>query len=173
MAASDAARERPFDTLQTLLATARELTKAILGDTELERLVRAFRSFPEQDRPAILQVLEKDAAWRRIVACTESVTGIAVVPNPHASLYVHVLDQPSPPPIGGDTSARDADVIRLGLQTFVGLIPLLFQEAVYAQWTAAARDIVRSASAEARQLAVRLAREVEQLVGDSDGTATT
>jgi hypothetical protein len=82
-------------------------------------LIRAFQLFPARDREAILQVIEKDASWRRIVEQTDSATGISVHPNPHASLYVHVLNRV------GDTEARDADVIRLGVATFVQMLPFL------------------------------------------------
>src|SRR5262245_15302145 len=104
MSRREAVQEKPFDALQTLLATARDLAKGLTDDPQLERVVRAFRMFPEADREAILQVLEKDAAWRNIVEQTDEATGITVRPNPHASLYVHVLEQTEPAP-----SPRDAD----------------------------------------------------------------
>ena len=67
MSRRPAVQEKPFDALHTLLATARDLAKGLTDDPQLERVVRAFRLFPEADREAILQVLEKDAAWRSIV----------------------------------------------------------------------------------------------------------
>jgi hypothetical protein len=167
MPAGGAADRRPFDTLHTLLSTARELVKSLSDDPELDRLVRAFRLFPERDREAILHVLEKDAAWRNIVERTDDVTGITVRPNPHASLYVHVLAQGADP-LAADTADRDADVIRRGLRAFVQLLPLLFQEGVHAQWTAAAREIAGASGTDVRAYAVRLAREVEQLVAEID-----
>jgi len=161
-------QEKPFDALQTLLATARDLAKVLTEDPQLERVVRAFRMFPEADREAILQVLEKDAAWRNIVEQTDDATGITVRPNPHASLYVHVLEQTEPAP-----SLRDADVIRHGVETFVQMLPLLFQDAVRAQWLAAGRDLAHSSGPELRALAVRLAQDVEALVADAEATPTT
>ena len=168
MPAEDAAK-KPFDTLHTLLATARELAKTLSDDAELERLVRAFRMCPERDRETILEVIEKDASWRRIVETTDAVTGISVRPNPHASLYVHVLDSAAADaPLDPEPSPRDADVIRQGVQSFVQLLPLLFQESVHAQWTAAALEIARASDGELRTYAVRLAREVLQLLADVD-----
>jgi hypothetical protein len=121
--------------------------------------------FPEADREAILQVLEKDAAWRSIVEKTDDATGITVRPNPHASLYVHILDQAEP-----EAAPRDADVIRHGVETFVQMLPLLFQDAVRAQWLAAGRELARSSGAELRALAVRLVRDVEALVAEAERT---
>jgi hypothetical protein len=166
MPAGGAVDKKPFDALHTLLATARDLAKALSDDPELERVVRSFKLFPEGDRETILQVLEKDASWRAIVERTDDVTGITVRPNPHASLYVHVLGQGADP-LATDTAERDADVIRRGLGVFVRILPLLFQEGVHAQWTAAAGDVAR-ASPELRAYAVRLAREVIDLVAQID-----
>lgn len=168
MPAGGAVDQKPFDTLHTLLATARDLARTLSDDPELERLVRAFRLFPERDRTTILQVLEKDAAWRAIVERTDGVSGITVRPNPHASLYVHVLASGTHP-LGGETAERDADVIRRGLGILVQIVPLLFQPGVHAHWTAAAIDIARTSGAELRAYAVRLAREVIDLVAQVDG----
>jgi hypothetical protein len=167
MPAGGAVDRKPLDTLHTLLATARDLAKLLSDDPELERLVRAFRLFPERDRETILQVIEKDAAWRAIVERTDDVTGITVRPNPHASLYVHVLAQGTDP-LGGQTAERDADVIRRGIGIFVQLLPFLFEPGVHAQWTAAATDIAHASGAELRAYAVRLAHEVVELVAQAD-----
>jgi hypothetical protein len=163
MSRGRAVQEKPLDALQTLLATARDLAKVLTDDPQLERLGRTFRRFPEADREAILQVLEKDAAWRSIVEKTDDATGITVRPNPHASLYVHIIEQAEP-----EASPRDADVIRRGVETFVQMLPLLFQDAVRAQWLAAGRDLARSSGAELRALAVRLAQDVETIVAEAE-----
>jgi hypothetical protein len=163
----DPGAPRGLDALQTLLTTARELVDGLVTDPQLGRIVRAFSMLPECDREPILKVLEKDAAWRRIVEETAGATGITVHPNPHASLYVHVLDQVTGQPRTPEPLLRDGDVIRLGVETFVRLLPLFFEEGVHAQWTAAARDIVRESDVELRGFAVRLAREVLGLVDEA------
>src|SRR5262249_5365928 len=144
---------------------AREAAKHLLDDPQLDRLVSAFRMFPEQDREPILQVIEKDAAWRRIVERTDAATGIGVTPNRQASRYLHVLNQPT----GGlrtDTAARDAEVIRFGLAMFVGMLPLLFQDGVHAQWSAAGRELAGTADPERRRLARRLLAEVAGMLDE-------
>jgi hypothetical protein len=157
MAADEARDRKPLDALHTLLITAHELAKTLVDDTQLERLVRAFQLFPERDREAVLQVIEKDASWRRIAEETADATGIAVKPNPRASLYVHVLNTVD------ETAQRDADVIRQGLETFVQMLPLLFQESVHEQWTTAARELVERSDPALVALARRMAEEVERL----------
>jgi hypothetical protein len=119
--------------LRTLLGTARELVAGLASDPLLRRVVEAFMALPEQDREPIARVLERDASWRRIVEHTADVTGITVHPNPHASLYVHVFDAGTGRPLEPDPWPRDTTVIRLGLERFVRLLPLFFQEDVYAQ----------------------------------------
>ena len=159
MAGGEAGNRKPFDALHTLLVTARDLAKTLVDDPQVERLVRAFRMFPERDREAILQVIEKDASWRRIVDDTGSTTGITVRPNPHASLYVHVLNAVD------ETAQRDAEVIRRGLETFVQMLPLIFQDGVHEQWTAAASELARTSDPEILTLARRLTEEVTEIIG--------
>ncbi|HXJ37167.1 MAG TPA: hypothetical protein VMS22_24325 [Candidatus Eisenbacteria bacterium] len=157
-----------LDALQTLLNTAHELVGEILNDPLLDRVLRAVLLFPEPDRLAILKILEKEAAWRRITDETERATGIGVVPNPYASLYVHVLNQAEGSAPDREPLARDGDVIRLGIETLVRMVPFIFQEGVHAQWTAAAREIARGTDDEIRAYMVRLAREVLQLIEEND-----
>jgi hypothetical protein len=71
-------------------------------------------------------------------------------------------------PPEADAAVRDADVIRRGIETFVRLFPLLFQEGVHAYWTAAAREIVAAAEPDVRALGARLAREVLALIADAE-----
>lgn len=152
----------PLDALQAALSAAADMVNGLLGDTTIQRLVDAFLAFPEADREAILRVLEKDSAWRSVVEKTADATGIDVVPNPHASLYVHVIEQ------GPSAPERDGDVIRAGIQTFVAMMPLLFQEAVHAQWTDAARELARVSDPALRDMVARLAREVLAILAEAD-----
>jgi len=145
--------------LQAVLATARGLVDDLLHDPLLPRLLAAFSSLPEHERETILGVLERDATWRRIIADTSGPTGIGVRPNPHASLYVHVTEEPQP-------SARDIDVIRLGIARFLPLLPLFFQPGVHEQWTRSARELIRDAPPEVREMGARLAREVLTLIAE-------
>jgi hypothetical protein len=146
--------------LQGLLASARGLVDEMIDDPFVERLKRAFSTLPEGDREVILRVVERDATWCKIVTETASTTGIKVHPNPHASLYVHVLDEPQP-------SQRDVDVISLGIARFVQLLPLFFQEGVHEQWTTSAREVIRVADPDVRDLALRLAAEVVALIDEA------
>jgi hypothetical protein len=153
--------------LQALLSSARGLVDDLIHDPLLARLITAFFSLPASDREPILKVLERDATWRRIVPEMTGATGIAVHPNPHASLYVHVLDEVTGQPVEPAPSARDVDVIRLGIQRFVPLLPLFFQEGVREQWTRSARELIRAADPALRELAVQLADDVRRLIAEA------
>jgi hypothetical protein len=152
--------------LQGLLASARGLVDEMIEDPLAERLKRAFAMLPEADREAVLRVIERDATWCKIVAETADTTGINVHPNPHASLYVHVLDEPAP-------SQRDVDVISLGIARFVHLMPLFFQEGVHEQWITSARALIGVVDPALSALVVRLAREVIALIDEAGKDATS
>jgi len=155
-------------TLKAVITSARELAEELVRDSVLNRLVTALMMLPAADREPILGVLERDATWRRIVEETCGATGITVRPNPHASLYVHVVDQVTGAAVEPGPLARDIDVIRIGIERFVQLLPLFFQDGVHAQWTSSARELIRAADADLRALGVRLAREVLALIAEAD-----
>jgi hypothetical protein len=163
MAAIHASTAVQLIELKALLARAHELVTQIGNDPLTERMLKAFARLPAPDRETILRVLERDATWCRIVEQTTDTTGITVRPNPHASLYVqavgHVPDQPL---------RRDVDVIRFGIEQFVNLLPLLFQEDVHALWTISARELIRDVAPELRQHAAALAREVLALLSEAE-----
>lgn len=156
-----------LDGLEMLLENARELVDKLLRDQVFQRLLHAFFTLPAADREPILRVIERDATWRRIVQETSVSTGITVRPNPHASLYVHVFDQAAGQPLEPEPFARDVDAIRLGIEHFVHLLPLFFQEGVHDQWTRSARELIRNADPELRGYGVRLAQDVMALIAEA------
>jgi hypothetical protein len=153
-----------LNALRALLTAARGLVDDLAGDPLLERIIRAFLMLPEADREPIVGVLERDASWRRIVDETEGTSGISVRPNPHASLYVHVFDKLTGQQIEPEPSSRDVNVIRLGIERFVAMVPLFFQEGVHSQWRLAARDLARAGDPSIRALVGTLAREILALI---------
>ena len=162
-----------LDALRSLLASARALVDELARDPLLQRLVAAFLAFPESDREPIVGVLERDATWRRLAPELAGQTGIRVAPNPHASLYVHVVDDVSGQPVVPGPSSRDVEVIRLGIERFLPLLPLFFQDGVHEQWRRSADDLVRAAPPALRQLGARLAREILAMIADAEASETT
>jgi len=150
------------DTLQTLLTTALDVVRGLADDPLSARLLKAFAALPPADREPILRVLERDAAWCRIAEQTADTTGITVRANPQASLFVHVIGPAAPEPL-----QRDIDVISAGIEQFVAMMPLIFQEGVHEQWTASARELIRRGDPEIRAYVARLAREVLALLDEA------
>jgi hypothetical protein len=165
MSGTDAPAPR-LDVLRAILVTAHELATTLAADPLVERILRAFAKLPEPDREPILKIIERDATWCRIADQTSEHAGITVRPNPHASLYVHVVDTPSEP------LQRDVEVIGVGIERFVHLLPLFFQDGVREQWTASARALIRNTDPELVEYARRLASEVLVLIAEETREAT-
>ena len=162
MSGTDAPAPR-LDVLRAILVTAHELATTLAADPLVERILRAFAKLPEPDREPILKIIERDATWCRIAEQTSGHTGITVRPNPHASLYVHVLDQVD---TLSEPLQRDVEVIGSGIERFVHLLPLFFQDGVREQWTASARALIRNTDPELVEYARRLASEVLVLIAE-------
>jgi len=167
MAGTDAPATR-LDALRDILVTAHELATTLARDPLVERILRAFAKLPDRDREPILEIIERDATWCRI-AQTSGQTGIRVRPNPHASLYVHVFDQVDAPT---EPLRRDVEVIGFGIERFVQMIPLFFQDGVRQQWTASARALMREIDPQRVEYVRRLASEVLALIAKETLQAT-
>ena len=148
--------------LLAVLGEAEGLAAGLAADPVLIRLLKVFHRLPEPDREVLVGVLEREAAWCRIVEQTEETTGITVRANPFASFFVQVVS--AAPPL--EPSSRDVDVIRVGIERFLHLIPSLFDEAVHTQWTASARALARLIDPVLGRSVVRLAREVLAIVAE-------
>jgi hypothetical protein len=168
MAGTDAPAPR-LDALRAILVTAHELATKLAADPLVQRILQAFAKLPEPDREPILKVIERDATWCRIAEQTSEHTGITVRPNPHASLYVHVFDQVDTP---SEPLQRDVQVIGFGIERFVRMIPLFFQDGVREQWTASARALIRDIDPELVEYVRRLAAEVLVLIGEETPEGT-
>lgn len=153
---SDDAALDALDGLLAVLGEAEGLAARLAGDPVLVRLLKAFHRLPEPDRGVLVGVLAREAAWCRIVEQTEETTRITVRANPFASFYVQVVG--AAPPM--EPSSRDVDVIRVGIERFMHLVPSLFDEVVHTQWTASARALARLIDPVLGRNVVRLAREV-------------
>jgi hypothetical protein len=91
MAGSDPAG---FDVLRSLLDTAHDLVTKLNDEPLFARLVDVFSRMPADDREAIVGVLEREVETRLLsLEVAESMTRIALHPNPNARLYVRVVGQ--------------------------------------------------------------------------------
>jgi hypothetical protein len=150
-----------LEALVALLGEAGGVAAGLAADPLLVRLLKVFHRLPGPDREVLIGVLEREAAWCSIVAQTTGTTGITVRPNPFASFYVQVVGPPPP----AEPSERDIDVIRVGIERLLHLVPLLFDDSVHVQWNASARNLARLIDPVLGRRVVQLAREVVAIVG--------
>ena len=167
---SDGDPKGDLEDLVATLTVAQSLVADLASDPLIPRFLRALKRIPAADRNVIIGVLERDATWCRIVDQTADSTGITVRANPHASLYVHVLEAVEAP---SEPLRRDIDVIRSGIERFLYIAPLMLEEGVRAQWTVSARELARDAEPELRAAVAALAREVLALLAEVDAEGTT
>jgi hypothetical protein len=160
----------PLGELEALLSCAQEVAARLASDPLIPRLLTAFARIPASDRETVLGVIERDGNWCRVAEQTAETTGITVRANPHASLYLHVLNPTEPLPDA--PLQRDVDVIASGIEQFLLMLPMLFQNGVHLQWVASARELARSSSDDTRRLAVRMACEVLDIISEVDPTVT-
>jgi len=163
---SDGDPKFDLDDLVAALSVAQSLAADLASDPIIARFLRVIRKIDPADRAVIVGVLERDTTWCRIVDQTGDATGITVRANPHASLYVHVIDGVDAP---SEPLRRDIDVIRTGIERFLYLAPLLLQDGVRAQWLASARELARDAAPELRTAVAAIAREVLAVIAAADG----
>jgi hypothetical protein len=168
MAGTDAPATR-LDALREILVTAHELATTLARDPLVERILRAFAKLPERDREPILEIIERDASWCALRSRPSGQTGIRLRPNPHASLYVRVFDQVDAPT---EPLRRDVEVIGFGIERFVQMIPLFFQDGVRQQWTASARVLMRDIDPQLVDYVRRLASDVLALIAEETLEAT-
>lgn len=148
-----------IDALGTLLRTAGNLVRDLIADPEVARLLTIFARLPVHDRRDIVDILEREEAFRRLATSVGPATGMQLPrPNPNAQLYVRVVD--------GETNVpADNEQIILATQRFVRQLPLLFLPAVRDRWLAAAESVLPTITSEERDALARLAHECLELVG--------
>lgn len=82
--------EELLDGLESALEAAALLTRELSGDPVFGRLLAAFQALPAEDRPVLVQAIEREAQARMLGRATEAAAGQSMVPNPNARLYLRV-----------------------------------------------------------------------------------
>lgn len=87
------ARADVLPTLATLLHNAAERVERLLGDPLIVRLLGIFAKVPVEDRELLVGLLEREVQAKLLTdAAADSMTGLSLRPNPHARLYVRVVE---------------------------------------------------------------------------------
>lgn len=97
MAASPRSGRDPsykLDTLGALLESAVHLLREMADDPYLSRLVNAYARMPREDRPIVVDVVEREVGLRvTTLNGGDAITGVGVRPNPNARLYLRVIEK--------------------------------------------------------------------------------
>jgi len=82
-----------FEAVKSLLEVAERLVCDLQNDPSLARLLTVFGRMPEEDREIIIGALEREVQTRLLSrAVADSLTKIALRPNPNARLYLRVVE---------------------------------------------------------------------------------
>jgi hypothetical protein len=163
MAAGSSAAQ--LDALQALLATARQLSNDLAADPTIGRMLRAFVTLPPEDRDVVAGLVERGTAWRRITENTADVTGVALRANPHASLFVRVVDARD----GEEHMQQDHAEILLGSLRIMKQMPLLLRADVADLWREPAVEAFSMLEPAEREACRRFASLMLELIADLDG----
>ena len=81
-----------FEVLRSLIDATASLARELTDDPMLERLLGVFARMPEQDREALLGVLEHEVQERLLARDVgDSMAQVELRPNPKAQLYFRVI----------------------------------------------------------------------------------
>ena len=81
-----------FEVLRSLMDAAARIAREFIEDPLLERLLAVFGRMPEQDREAIVGVLEHEVEERLLARDVgDSLARVELRPNPKAQLYFRVI----------------------------------------------------------------------------------
>jgi hypothetical protein len=157
-----------IERLRTTLDAALEVARQLSEDPFLGRLVAAFRTMPAEDRPVILDVLERSVTSRVLSKHTEKPIGRAMHPNPNARLYTTSYDS------GFDRRELDRDEMMLadirGLRIGVAIrhVPEL-----YALWKDAMREAMDHVDECSRAAAEELVHDILRCIADARAAEQT
>jgi hypothetical protein len=145
----------PLQHLEATLEAALQLTHEMTADRVLSRLLAVFRAMPAEDRPAIIDALEREVTARKLSLATEGMSGQSMVPNPHARLYLRAHDSTFDRNLLERDEMMIATVRALRAATLIPAIP-----EVYASWRDATREAMEHVDDAIRAVAERLMHEV-------------
>jgi hypothetical protein len=164
-------RDSPSETLETLcavLGSARRLAQELAERPDLSRLLGVFARMPVQDRPVVLEVLEREVDLRTMAQETPTLAAFQIArPNPNARLYFRVSDGELPPFVSPEEVAQT--VIRWAHILSRATAPGLDLEAT---WGPAMLQGLRTVPRREREILRQYHRTMLTLLDQVDGAAT-
>jgi hypothetical protein len=145
--------------LQATLEAALHLAREMTADQLLVRMLAAFRSMPAEDRPVIIDAIEREVQARKLSLATESMSGQSMVPNAHARLYLRAHESAFDRNLLERDEMMIATVRGMRAATLIPAIP-----AIYASWQEATREAMQHVDEPTRAVTERLVHEVLRFI---------
>jgi hypothetical protein len=152
-------------TLAALLQNAAQRVDRLLAEPLLVRLLAVFTKMPADDREVLIGLLEREVQAKLLTDATAgSMTGLSLRPNPHARLYVRVVE-PEPPQENEKIVLASIRAMRLVSQV-VG--------PMRARWRAATIESLRRIEPGEREAVVTFCHDILALAAEVErGTSTS
>jgi hypothetical protein len=143
-----------LETIQAMLAAALRLVREIEADPLLARWLASYQQMPEDDRPVVVEAVEREVKAAVITRATADVAGQTMHPNPHARLYLRKMETDIPRVTVETEAMRRALVRAMRVVGVVTTTPEMF-----AQWRAATAAALAGLQPAERDAVERMARE--------------
>ena len=156
--------------LCTLLSSARLLAREYLDEPLRRRLLAVFDRVPEEDRDAIVGVLEREVTARLAAyGPNTSRTGVRTHVNAHAQLYLRSFDQM---PKDGENTPQYERIVQASLRN-VAYMQIALAPEMHEVWRAATVDAYGRLDDAQRAAAAAMLRESLELLERSVPTKQT
>jgi hypothetical protein len=80
----------PLEALRAMLDAGAAIVEGVLDDPLMARWLETFMVMPPDDRPVVVDVVEREVKSRVLSRAVEATTGQRFHPNPNSHLYVRV-----------------------------------------------------------------------------------
>ena len=143
--------------LGALLEAARGMTHDLADDTLFARLLDVFQRMPPGDRDVVIAALEREVQTRVVSQeVADDLTQIELRPNPHAKIYLRVVERADEKPVEMLAFLRAANSIQRGI------------DALDPGWKAMVLTVLRQMDPAGRASVKRFNDTITELVAEAE-----
>lgn len=150
-----------LETIQAMLAAALRLVREVEADPLLVRWLASFHAMSPDDRPVVVEAVEREVKASVITHATKGIAGQTMHPNPHARLYLRAMESDVPRVTVETEAMRRATLNAMKAVSVVTSTPEMF-----AQWKASTAAALAGLDESQRDAVEMLAREFMRLIDD-------
>jgi hypothetical protein len=152
--------------LGNVLDAANELTKELMHDRNLQRLIESFRLMPLEDRDIIIGAVEREVQARRLSRATEDATGQSMYANPHARLYLRAHEKAVP------RMPLERDELMLAMLAAMRVTPILLVPEIHGEFIEGTQAALEHVDPATLDVVAGLLRETLALVEERQKAAS-